>query len=186
MATMNVSLPDGMKDWVESRAETGLYANASDYVRDLIRRDQERLGKIAAMQRFVDEGLASGMGQKTPADMLAEARVSLDTAARTIDQPDQFNLALTKSRELLQEVKNAHVLEANVDQLEGDMAVLEKTVNKVITLRPENVSQVYTFTENYPALPFELFSYNKKLYFVTGRGVTGPLDASGDNKSLLP
>ena len=42
MATMNVSLPDTLKDWVEAQAETGRYANASDYVRDLIRKDQDR------------------------------------------------------------------------------------------------------------------------------------------------
>lgn len=63
MATMNVSLPDQMKAWVEAQAETGRYANASDYVRDLIRRDQERVEKIAAMQRLIDEGLASGPSQ---------------------------------------------------------------------------------------------------------------------------
>ena len=40
MATMNVSLPDPMKDLVEAQAKTGRYSNASDYVRDLIRRDQ--------------------------------------------------------------------------------------------------------------------------------------------------
>jgi len=61
MATMNVSLPASMKEWVEAQAETGRYANASDYVRDLIRRDQERNDKIAAMQRFVDEGLNGGI-----------------------------------------------------------------------------------------------------------------------------
>lgn len=60
MATMNVSLPDPMKEWVEQQTKGGRYSNASDYVRDLIRRDQERAAKIAAMQRFVDEGIASG------------------------------------------------------------------------------------------------------------------------------
>lgn len=60
MATMNVSLPDQMKDWVEQQTQGGRYSNASDYVRDLIRRDQDRAAKIAAMQRLVDEGLASG------------------------------------------------------------------------------------------------------------------------------
>lgn len=60
MATMNVSLPDQLKAWVEAQAETGRYSNASDYVRDLIRRDQERAGKIAAMQKLIDEGLTSG------------------------------------------------------------------------------------------------------------------------------
>ena len=42
MATMNVSLPDQMKTWVESQFQSGCYSNASDYVRDLIRRDQDQ------------------------------------------------------------------------------------------------------------------------------------------------
>jgi antitoxin ParD1/3/4 len=68
MATMNVSLPDPMKAWVEAQAETGRYANASDYVRDLIRRDQERASKIAAMQKLIDEGLASGEAEPFDAE----------------------------------------------------------------------------------------------------------------------
>ncbi|QND57293.1 type II toxin-antitoxin system ParD family antitoxin [Mesorhizobium huakuii] len=73
MATMNVSLPDPMKDWVEAQTKTGRYANASDYVRDLIRRDQERNDKIAAMQRFVDDGLKSGIGTRSKDALFAEA-----------------------------------------------------------------------------------------------------------------
>jgi antitoxin ParD1/3/4 len=42
MATMNISLPDRMKHWIEERVATGRYANASDYVRDLVREDQDR------------------------------------------------------------------------------------------------------------------------------------------------
>ena len=34
MATMNISLPDQMRDWVLERTENGEYANNSDYVRD--------------------------------------------------------------------------------------------------------------------------------------------------------
>jgi antitoxin ParD1/3/4 len=39
MATMTVSLPDPMKDRVESRARGGSFSNASDHVRHLIRPD---------------------------------------------------------------------------------------------------------------------------------------------------
>ena len=60
MATMRVSLPDPMKEWVESQTRTGRYSNASDYVRDLIRRDQDRQAAIAELQKLVDEGMASG------------------------------------------------------------------------------------------------------------------------------
>lgn len=61
MATMNVSLPDPMKHWVEAQARTGRYSNASDYVRDLIRRDQERAAQIAQLQAAITEGLDSGV-----------------------------------------------------------------------------------------------------------------------------
>ena len=69
MATMNVSLPDPMKDWVEAQAGSGRYANASDYVRDLIRRDQDRAGKVAELQRLIDAGLASGISDRTPEEV---------------------------------------------------------------------------------------------------------------------
>lgn len=62
---MNISLPDLMKEWVEARAATGRYANASDYMRDLIRRDQERDAKIVAVQQLIDEGRASGVSLRT-------------------------------------------------------------------------------------------------------------------------
>lgn len=60
MATMNISLPEAMKDWAEAQVETGRFANASDYVRDLIRRDQDRTGKITRLQALIGEGVASG------------------------------------------------------------------------------------------------------------------------------
>lgn len=63
MATMNVSLPDQMKDWVERRSEDGRYSNSSDYVRALIRRDQERETAVADLQAAIDEGLESGAPQ---------------------------------------------------------------------------------------------------------------------------
>lgn len=69
MATMNISLPDAMKHWVETQAGTGRYSNASDYVRDLIRRDQERREKIAHMQQLVDEARAGGVTTENMADI---------------------------------------------------------------------------------------------------------------------
>lgn len=80
MATMNVSLPDPMKDWVEAQTKTGRYANASDYVRDLIRKDQARTDKVAAMQRFVDEGLKSGVGNRSKDELFAAAQAKADTS----------------------------------------------------------------------------------------------------------
>ena len=78
MATMNVSLPDPMKDWVEAQAKTGRYSNVSDYVRDLIRRDQTRTDKISEMQRFVDDGIASGVGNRSGDQLFAAATARAD------------------------------------------------------------------------------------------------------------
>ena len=74
MATMNISLPEQMKAWAESQADNGKYSNTSDYVRDLIRRDQERSEKIAAMQAKIDEGMASGVSPYTVSDIFVMAR----------------------------------------------------------------------------------------------------------------
>ena len=74
MATMNVSLPDQMKQWVEAQAENGRYSNASDYVRDLIRRDQVKTEKIAAMRIKIDEGLASGVSDLSPEELFEKIR----------------------------------------------------------------------------------------------------------------
>lgn len=63
MATMNVSLPTQMKAWVERQAERGRYGNASDYIRDLIRRDRERKEAIAALQAAITVGVESGEPQ---------------------------------------------------------------------------------------------------------------------------
>jgi len=77
MSTMNVSLPAEMKRWVEQQANSGRFSNSSDYVRDLIRRDQERQEKITHLQQLIDEGINSGVSDMTMADIRREARSKL-------------------------------------------------------------------------------------------------------------
>ncbi len=75
MATMNISLPDEMKAFVEQRVKSGLYANASDYVRDLIRDDfddgsdwQPNAAIIAALE----EGEASGISPRSVKEIIEQ------------------------------------------------------------------------------------------------------------------
>jgi len=42
MTTMSISLPDTLKDFVDHQVNTAGYGTSSEYVRELIRRDQER------------------------------------------------------------------------------------------------------------------------------------------------
>lgn len=74
MATMNVSLPDAMKSWVEQQSQYGRYSNASDYVRDLIRKDQDRSQKIVQMQAAVNQGMSSGVSPHSMAEVLTLAK----------------------------------------------------------------------------------------------------------------
>jgi len=74
MATMNVSLPDALKAVVETRVASGEYASASDYVRDLIRKDEEAKRKWAEFDQLIQEGLDSGISERTPEEIIASAR----------------------------------------------------------------------------------------------------------------
>lgn len=69
MATMNVSLPDPMKTWVEAQVDSGHYSNASDYVRDLIRRDQEYRDKRETLIRALMAGESSGVSERSIDDI---------------------------------------------------------------------------------------------------------------------
>ena len=64
MATMNISLPDPMRDWVETQIKTGQYANNSDYLRDLIRKDQRNSEKLKTLQEAITRGFESGSAGK--------------------------------------------------------------------------------------------------------------------------
>ena len=57
---MNISLPEQMKAFAEAQARDGRYSNVSDYMRDLIRKDQERRQTITEIQALIDESIASG------------------------------------------------------------------------------------------------------------------------------
>jgi antitoxin ParD1/3/4 len=66
MATMNISLPDTMKEWAESQTNSGRYGNVSDYMRDLIRRDQDH--RHAIVEALI-EGENSGESDLSVSDI---------------------------------------------------------------------------------------------------------------------
>jgi antitoxin ParD1/3/4 len=59
MATMNISLPDSLKDFVKEQASHSDYSNPSDYIRALIRADKQRAAEEKLEQALL-EGLSSG------------------------------------------------------------------------------------------------------------------------------
>jgi antitoxin ParD1/3/4 len=59
MSSINISLPDSLRAFVERRAEEQGYETVSDYFRDLILKDQKRQGE-ARLEKLLLEGLKSG------------------------------------------------------------------------------------------------------------------------------
>lgn len=57
MTTLNISMPEELRVFIETRVSSGEYQSASDYLRDLIRHDRERT------EQFLMRGLESGAMQ---------------------------------------------------------------------------------------------------------------------------
>ena len=77
MSTMNISLPDTLKSYVDEQVEQRGYGTSSEYVRELIRRDQDRqqlrdlflAGAASAPTKPVGESYFAGLrnrARKTP------------------------------------------------------------------------------------------------------------------------
>ena len=85
MAQMNISIPEKLKGWCEARVAEGRYSSTSDYVRDLVRRDQEAEEQRRRLQAAIDEGLASGISERDPFEYLEELRNGLGASTGSAD-----------------------------------------------------------------------------------------------------
>ena len=78
---MSFALPEAMRSYVNQRVASGQYGNTSEYLRELIRRDQEEQAK-KRLRDLIEDGLASGPGRRrTKADekeLLSMARGEID------------------------------------------------------------------------------------------------------------
>lgn len=78
MATMNISLPESLKEFVDERVVKGQYGTSSEYVRELIRRDQSRLG----LENLLREGAASPISKISTPAFIASVRRDVSEAPR--------------------------------------------------------------------------------------------------------
>lgn len=79
MATMNVSLPDTMKSFVEDQATERGFSTSSEFVRDLIRHEQDR----TRLRALIVDGMASGAGTAMDDDYFAALRERVTGAGTT-------------------------------------------------------------------------------------------------------
>jgi antitoxin ParD1/3/4 len=83
--TMNISLTEDLKSFVDSRIKARGYSSASEYMRDLVRRDEERQAE-ERLKALIEEGIASGPAgewKDLRAGFLAGSGVQLPT----LDKP---------------------------------------------------------------------------------------------------
>jgi antitoxin ParD1/3/4 len=64
-----ITVTDQQDDWIKSRIAAGEFTNDSEYIRDLIRRDQARVSEIEAIRAALIEGEESGISYKTPEEI---------------------------------------------------------------------------------------------------------------------
>ena len=70
---MSFALPENMREYIDARVSDGNYGNTSEYLRELIRRDQ-REQAAQRLRNLIADGLASGDGREATDDVVAELR----------------------------------------------------------------------------------------------------------------
>jgi antitoxin ParD1/3/4 len=78
---MSFALPESMREYIDNRVATGNCGRTSEYIRDLVRRDQDEQAK-KRLRELIEEGLASGPGRRrtraAEKELLAIARAEID------------------------------------------------------------------------------------------------------------
>ncbi len=80
MTTMNISLPEPLKNFVDAQVEQRGYSTSSEYVRELIRKDQER----QHLKNLLLEGAASPLTTAMDAQFLEALRGRLRSRKRGV------------------------------------------------------------------------------------------------------
>ncbi|MCC6590614.1 MAG: type II toxin-antitoxin system ParD family antitoxin [Bryobacterales bacterium] len=73
MQTMNISLPDQLKNFVDHQVSSGRYSSVSEYIRELIRGDEKRDAE-RKLESMILEGLQSGPATELTAQDWAQMR----------------------------------------------------------------------------------------------------------------
>ena len=71
--TMSFALPESLRSYVDQRVRTGDYGNTSEYLRELIRRDQDEQAR-KRLRELIEEGLNSGCGRVLTGKVAAELK----------------------------------------------------------------------------------------------------------------
>ena len=77
-----ITLTDQQDQWIKAQATAGNFADDSEYIRELIRRDQEESARVQALKAAIQEGLDSGVSDKTVPTIMGEVEARLRNDGR--------------------------------------------------------------------------------------------------------
>lgn len=73
MHRKTITLTEQQDKWVKSQIESGHFGNDSEYIRDLIRRDQQAKERLAALRQSLSDGELSGKPKPLDISSIKEA-----------------------------------------------------------------------------------------------------------------
>ena len=74
MQRKTITVTEQQNAWIKSQIDSGKYGNDSEYLRELIRLDQEHKQKIAVLRSALIEGEKSGISKRSMDDILKDAK----------------------------------------------------------------------------------------------------------------
>ncbi len=83
MASMSVSLSEKMRAFIKNRVQSGDYHNESEYIRDLVRRDEERRQQHEqALLESLRAAVANGVSDRQVPEIMQEVKKRLKQDGR--------------------------------------------------------------------------------------------------------
>lgn len=68
----SITFTDQQDNWIKLRVQNGDFTNDSEYIRDLVRRDQQQNMKLMELKNAIDEGLQSGRSSLKISDIIRQ------------------------------------------------------------------------------------------------------------------
>ena len=84
MATIRktVTFTEQQNKWIKAQIKAGEYTNDSEYLRDLVRKDQVKNAKSSTLKAAITEGMNSGISNKSLPDIMKEVEARMQEDGR--------------------------------------------------------------------------------------------------------
>ena len=77
-----ITFTEKQDTWIKSRITAGEFTNDSEYIRDMVRRDQAKNAKFSVLKTAITEGMESGISDKSVPDIMKEVEDRMRTDER--------------------------------------------------------------------------------------------------------